>query len=197
MSQSVVHADFLGAARSAAQLPQHELPEIAFVGRSNVGKSSLINRITGRRKLARTSNTPGRTQEINCFELALKGNEQRLVLADLPGFGYAKVSKQQREGMSRMIVDYLRERTQLRIVCLLNDSRRTPQEDEMAVRNILFESPAHLIVALTKADKLKRNDRTKVCKQISAAYGLESQDVVLTGENEPIAALWERIFLLL
>src|SRR5439155_21284908 len=108
---------FIAGAADAASLPEESLPEIAFLGRSNVGKSSLVNALTGRRMLARTSNTPGRTREINFFAL-----DSRLMLVDLPGYGYAPASKSAVASWTRLVQHYLRGRATLRRVCLLIDS---------------------------------------------------------------------------
>ncbi|MDP6258231.1 MAG: ribosome biogenesis GTP-binding protein YihA/YsxC, partial [Rhodospirillales bacterium] len=112
------NCDFLISAASFNQLPDTDLPEIAFAGRSNVGKSSLLNALTGRKNLARTSNTPGRTQQVNFFDLG-----GRMMLTDLPGYGYAKAAKSVVDQWTRLIKSYLRGRVQLRRVCLLIDSR--------------------------------------------------------------------------
>src|SRR6202008_825585 len=109
---------FVAGAGNPAALPPVSLPEVAFIGRSNVGKSSLVNALTGRRMLARTSRTPGRTQQINFFDLG-----GRLMLVDLPGFGFAKVSKTKVRGWTGLIFRYLRGRPTLRRVCLLVDAR--------------------------------------------------------------------------
>jgi GTP-binding protein len=181
----IVGAEFIAGASSIASLPESDLPEVAFVGRSNVGKSSLINRITSSRKLARTSSTPGRTQELNFFkaEIRTETSSSQFHLVDLPGFGYAKFSKKQREYLSRFTVEYLSQREQLVAVCLLNDCRRSPQEDEMAVREIAYQCDLHLLVVATKYDKLKQKEQQKCLKALSQAYGLEVSDIVIEGEK--------------
>ena len=110
--------EFLISVAAMDQLPNSELPEIAFAGRSNVGKSSLLNALTNHKNLARTSNTPGRTQQINFFNLG-----KRIMLVDLPGYGYARTAKSIVENWTQLIKDYLKGRAQLRRVCLLIDSR--------------------------------------------------------------------------
>ena len=196
---AVKRADFIGAAASSGRLPPEEAPEVAVVGRSNVGKSTLINRLTGRRKLARTSATPGRTQELNFFRvtLALGERELQLVLVDLPGFGFARVSKGKREALGRLTVDYLSSRGALCAVCLLNDCRRMPERDELAVRNLVSQREKRLLVVLTTADKLNQSERAKHPRAVAEAYGLAPQDVICTGERINPAPLWERIALLL
>lgn len=139
----------MGAAR-LDQLPPPGLPELAFAGRSNVGKSSLINVLTGRKALARTSNTPGRTQQINFFDLG-----QRLMLVDLPGYGYARASKSSVEEWTRLIHLYLKGRTNLRRLCVLIDARHGVKDNDRALMAELDRAAVVYQVVLTKADKIK------------------------------------------
>lgn len=135
------------------ELPAAELPEIAFAGRSNVGKSSLINALTGRKTLARTSNTPGRTQQINFFTLA-----GRLMLADLPGYGYARAPRTVAAGWRRLARKYLRGRPGLRRVCLLIDARHGIKESDIESMKMLDAAAVSYQIVLTKADKVKPAD---------------------------------------
>jgi GTP-binding protein len=135
------------------QLPEATHPEIAFAGRSNVGKSSLVNALTGRRTLARTSNTPGRTQQLNFFDLG-----GRLTLVDLPGYGYAKVSKTQVAAWTRTLKAFLRGRVALRRVCLLVDSRHGLKDVDREMMAMLDEAAVVYQVTLTKIDKLKKGE---------------------------------------
>jgi GTP-binding protein len=139
----------LGAA-ALAHLPPSTVAEIAFAGRSNVGKSSLINALTGRNTLARASNTPGRTQQINFFDL-----DGRLMLVDLPGYGFAQAPKQQIESWTRLVNDYLRGRPSLRRTCLLIDSRHGLKENDLEVMTMLDKAATPYQIILTKADKIK------------------------------------------
>ena len=139
--------DFLRGVVSLDGLPDANTPEIAFAGRSNVGKSSLLNAITGRRSLARTSNTPGRTREINFFSLGGK-----LTLVDLPGYGYARVSNSQVKQWTRLVRDYLRGRPTLKRVLLLIDSRHGLKESDEEIMRLLDESAVSFQVVLTKCD---------------------------------------------
>lgn len=192
----IKNAEFLGGAAALESLPEQDLPEIAFIGRSNVGKSSLINRLTERKNLARTSATPGKTQEINLFEVTLREGNQKFILTDLPGFGFAKFSKRKREYLSMITVRYIQERTQLAAICLLNDCRREPKEEELAVRDLVWNSEKTLIVVATKIDKVKKNDRIKTLSTLSKHYNLETEDIVSAGEKVSVAPILERITLL-
>ena len=131
-------------------MPPDDLPEVAFAGRSNVGKSSLLNALTGRKRLARTSNTPGRTREINFFDLG-----GRLMLADLPGYGYAKAPKTQVRGWTILVHDYLAGRTSLRRLCLLIDARHGIKDSDRAIMELLDTAAVVYQTVLTKADKVK------------------------------------------
>ncbi len=141
---------FLLGAAEHGQLPATQLPEIAFAGRSNVGKSSLLNALLGRRQLARTSRTPGRTQELNFFEL-----DGRLLLVDLPGYGYAQAPKARVEAWTRLVRDYLRGRPNLLRVCLLIDARRGIGTRDLEIMDLLAEAAVPFQIVLTKCDLLK------------------------------------------
>src|SRR3569832_498880 len=141
--------DFIWGATSIDNLPPATLPEVAFVGRSYVGKSSLVNALTGRKTLARVSNTPGRTREINFFRLG-----GRLMLADLPGYGYAKVSKVESAKWTELIFAYLSGRPSLRRVVLLIDSRRAPLPQDIEVMDLLDKAAVSYQLVLTKVDLL-------------------------------------------
>ena len=141
---------FVAGAREEHQLPPPGLPEVGFAGRSNVGKSSLVNALTGRKTLARTSNTPGRTREVNFFELG-----GRLLLVDLPGYGYAQASKTEIKRWNQLIRDYLRGRPGLRRVLLLIDARHGIKPPDRPVMALLDEVAVNYQAVLTKADKVK------------------------------------------
>ena len=148
--------EFVWGTGDIDSLPPQSLPEIAFVGRSNAGKSSLINALTNRKTLARVSHTPGRTREINFFRLG-----ERLMLADLPGFGYAKASKTMTAEWQKLIFAYLRGRASLRRVCLLIDARRGVLDLDRDVMGLLDEAAVSFALVLTKIDKLAPDEITE------------------------------------
>jgi GTP-binding protein len=152
--------EFLRGAASLDGIPPAELPEVAFVGRSNVGKSSLVNALTGRKTLARVSNTPGRTREINFFRLG-----GRMTLADLPGYGYARVSRSDSERWTELIFAYLRGRPNLCRAILLIDSRRGPLPQDVEVMTLLDRSAVSYQLVLTKVDKLKAGELAEVSER--------------------------------
>ncbi|MEQ8196185.1 MAG: ribosome biogenesis GTP-binding protein YihA/YsxC [Rhodospirillales bacterium] len=155
--------DFLLGAATREHIPDTSLPEIAFAGRSNVGKSSLLNALTGRKTLARTSNTPGRTREINFFDLA-----HRLILVDLPGYGYARASKSLIKQWTGLVNDYLRGRVQLRRVALLIDARHGLKDSDEKVMAMLDTAAVSYQAVLTKADKIAAGKLDGVCGKIAA-----------------------------
>jgi len=153
--------------------PENTLPEIAFAGRSNVGKSSLLNKLVRRKAFARVSNTPGRTREINFFEV-----NGRFVFADLPGYGYARISKERRAEWRPLIEGYLRRSPNLRGVVLLVDVRRDPSDDDIQMLEFLSEVGAPTIVAITKVDKLTTAARITRIRELTAQLGLEDDQVI-------------------
>lgn len=157
----IVSAEFVKSAYGRLQLASDGLPEIAFLGRSNVGKSSLLNSLLQRKGLARTSNTPGRTQSINYFLV-----NESFYFVDLPGYGFAKVSKAMRSDWGKMAEDYLGDREELLLSIQLVDSRHEPSALDVQLHEWLaFHEKEHLIVA-TKADKLSNNELAKQLKVI-------------------------------
>lgn len=159
--------EFLAGAATLDSVPYFDLPEFAFVGRSNVGKSSLINALVNS-KIARVSNTPGRTQQINFFKIA-----NSFILADLPGYGYAKVSKETKKNWNHLIVNYLRGRVNLRRVFLLIDSRHGYKETDSDILKFLSENAVSFETILTKIDKEQHPNLQSIEEKnqtIAAAY---------------------------
>ena len=168
------NVEFMGGmAEKHGWRPESSLPEVAFAGRSNVGKSSLLNALVRRKSFARVSRTPGRTREINFFRV-----NNTFVLVDLPGYGYARISKTKKAEWRPMIDSYLRRTTQLRGIVLLLDIRREPSDDDRAMLDFLAELGVPTIVALTKADKLTKADARAQVAQISRNLALEPDQVI-------------------
>src|SRR5204862_5882802 len=176
-SQMKVPARFLTSAARPADFPPPTLPEIAVVGRSNVGKSSLINALVGHDGLARTSCPPGRTRLVNCFEI---GSQPPFFLVDLPGYGYADVSRAVRESWRPLIEAYLEHRTSLAGVLLLVDIRRNAEAEELDFVPWLAQRETPLVVALTKADKLPKNKRALEAARAKQQLGLRREPVCVS-----------------
>jgi len=175
--------EFIGGMASAGGWrPPAELPEIAFAGRSNVGKSSLLNRLVHRKKFARVSNTPGRTREVNFFKV-----NGSFLLVDLPGYGYARISKERRAEWRPLIESYLRSTDQLRGVVQLLDSRHDPSPDDLQMLDYLGEIGVPTIIVLTKIDKLTAKERQRQRSQIAGAAGVDDEQMIgfsaTTGEG--------------
>jgi GTP-binding protein len=167
-------AEFVTSATRPSQYPPAELPEVAFVGRSNVGKSSLINTLVNRKHLVKTSSTPGRTQLINFFDI-----NDNLTFVDLPGYGYARVPASVRKKWGPMIETYLSTRKTLKGVVLIMDIRRLPRDEEQNLINWLNHFSIAKIFVLTKTDKLSKNKKIKQQDTIVRALAVEKEDVIL------------------
>src|SRR6267378_2666650 len=168
------NVEFIGGmAEKHGWRPESSLPEVAFAGRSNVGKSSLLNALVRRKSFARVSRTPGRTREINFFRV-----NNTFVLVDLPGYGYARISKTKKSEWRPMIESYLRRTTQLRGIVLLLDIRREPSEDDRAMLDFLAEVEVPTIVALTKTDKLSKTAARDRPGEIARALALETEQII-------------------
>jgi len=195
----VVSTEFLKTAVKPADWPRGEFPEVAFVGRSNVGKSSMLNALSKKRKLARVSNTPGRTRALQFFELRYRTNpaaRPRVVrFCDLPGYGYAKVSKDERTKWTAMIDGYIRERSPLRAVVLIVDARHEPMESDHDALRFLTEAGRVVVVAATKMDKLARTKRGAALKVVEKSLSLPAGTAVPFSAEEGTGAdaLWNRI----
>lgn len=184
-SARVINSTFMLGTDDPADLPLIEIPEIAFIGRTNVGKSTLINRVTGRRSLARASSTPGRTQQFNLFEAdVLNGaSRHRIAFMDLPGFGYSQFSKKKRIILEKATFRYLTSRTSLSAVCLLQDIRRDPKEEEDYVAEVALENAIPLVVVITKADKLTNREVHARKREILRHYGINETQSCLMGSG--------------
>ncbi|WP_123054419.1 ribosome biogenesis GTP-binding protein YihA/YsxC [Clostridium sp. JN-1] len=171
----IKQAEFITSAVSPSQYPKDNKIEIAFVGRSNVGKSSLINTLTNRRKLVKVSSTPGKTRLVNFFLI-----NNNFYFVDLPGYGYAKVSKSEKQNWGKVIETYLNQREQLKRIILLVDCRHKPTQDDITMYNwIRYYGYDYTIVA-TKADKLKRSELAKNLKIIRESLNVDPEDKVFT-----------------
>jgi GTP-binding protein len=169
---------FVAGVTGVAALPPAGLPEVAFAGRSNVGKSSLINALTGRRTLARISHTPGRTQQLNFFELG-----GRLMLVDLPGYGYAKASKTKVEHWNKLTEDYLRGRPTLRRLCLLIDARHGLLAADRATIALLDKAAVSYQLVLTKVDKTGGSALARLVASLeaeTAGHGAAHPEIIAT-----------------
>ncbi len=189
----IISAEYSLSVHQAGQLPGGSLPEVAFLGRSNVGKSSLINTLLGRKKLVRTSSHPGCTRALNFFLV-----NRRWFFVDLPGFGYAAVSKELKARWGELVLDYLGTRETLVAVVFLQDGRRRPGPEELFLWQFLRERRRLVIPVLTKADKLKQGERSRQLKHLAetlAPLGLTAGEVIwfsaLTREGRE--RLWARL----
>ena len=179
-SSSMIPATFFTSTVSLAELPIDAKPHIAMVGRSNVGKSSMINHLTQQKKLARVSSDPGRTQTINLYDI-----DDRFFLVDLPGYGYAQTSKEKRAAFSEMIHDYLQLTPQLRLVLLIIDARIPPTDLDATMLAWLQEINIPFVLIMNKMDKLKAADAHKLHKILEEKYpGVRRiEHSVLSGKN--------------
>ena len=179
----MINADFELSAPSLAACPRPELAEIAVAGRSNVGKSSLLNTFARHTGLARVSRTPGRTRLLNFFALRMRGPAQRelaLRWVDLPGYGFAKARREVRDSFGPMIEDYLREREVLRALIVLLDARRGPLDGDFELLEFCAAIKLPCLVCVTKCDKLGASERGLIPQRFAAALGVDARDVLLT-----------------
>lgn len=182
-------AEIVISAVSEAQYPDESLPEIALAGRSNVGKSSFINTLINRKNLARTSSKPGKTQTLNFYRL-----NEAFYFVDVPGYGYAKVSKKERAKWGKMMDEYFQKRTVLKAVVLVCDIRHEPTDADVQMYDFLKYSELPVIIVATKFDKVKKSQRHKQLKQVKETFGVDADDVVIpfsseTGEGK--AEAWQ------
>jgi GTP-binding protein len=193
----VVDATFVTTATKAAQWPREAVVEAAFVGRSNVGKSSMINALANRKHLVRVSHTPGRTRTLNFFDVTVVSNaeKQTIRLCDLPGYGFAKVSKAERASWQTMISDYLEKRGQLAVVVSIIDAEVGPTSDDLAMLDFLQDAPPRILVVATKIDRLSKSRRKP--RLLEVATKLELPEAAVVGfsavERLGLSEVWNRI----
>lgn len=191
----VLDASYVATANDQSSLPPPAYAEVAFAGRSNVGKSSLINRLVGRRRLVRTSSTPGCTRGLSLFRARLRvgeSDEARIDLVDLPGYGFAKRSKKERRSWGPMIEGFLRERAGLRAVIVIVDVRRGPEDDDLDLLAYLEELGVTPIVVATKLDKLPASKRKPALAALGARLAAPPVGFsAVTGDG--VEELWRRI----
>lgn len=182
--------EFIKSAKEPKDYPFTEYPEICFAGRSNVGKSSMINTILGTKRLVKVGKTPGKTRLVNFFLI-----QDSFVLVDLPGYGYAQVSKEEKKQWGETIENYLTERTQLIACVLILDIRRDPNEDDLGMLYWFSHYNLKTIIALTKCDKLSNNQNASrlaaICKQLNMSKDNFVMFSSLTGKGKD--EIWQRI----
>ena len=187
----VLSAEFLTGAVSCKQYPDSVCPELAFVGRSNVGKSSLINSLLNRKKLVKTSQTPGKTQEINFFKI-----NNNFIFADLPGYGFAKVPQVVRKHWKKMIEDYLLKRETLLAVIFIIDMRRNPSPLDLDLKTWLETHGIEYVLVATKVDKLSQSEATKQVNKLNIAYFNKGEGKLLVYSSKSGRGrkeLWQKI----
>jgi len=188
----VKNAEFIVGAASLHQLPRNGLPEVALAGRSNVGKSSLLNKLTERKGLARISKTPGKTRELNLY-----GIDGKFVIVDLPGYGFANVPESVKERWSALIESYLHERKELQGIVHLVDSRHPPSKEDVQMHEWIKHFGLAALIAVTKADKLPKDRRTAALRVIGEALEPEAETPIVpfsavTGEGADAVWSWIR-----
>ena len=184
---------FFGSAAAPGQFPRDGLPEVAFLGRSNVGKSSLLNALARTKGLARVSSTPGRTRLVNFFRV--KGPDSDLYLVDLPGYGYAKVRAEQRMGFEQLVTSYLLRRAPLALCLFLVDARHEPMPGDEILESFLFENALPFAVAVMKSDKLTRGEVVRSQRSLEKGLGRRARAVVPVSSvtRDGIEDLWSLI----
>ena len=185
------NVELLVSAVSPKQYPRTDVCEIAFAGRSNVGKSSLINKLLNRKSLARVSQKPGKTATINFYSI-----DNTLNFVDLPGYGYARVSKEEKKKWALMIETYLNKREHLSQVLLLVDSRHKPTNDDVTMINYIRRCCSRAVVIATKCDKISKKALNENLKVIIETLGLNGEDIIIpfsTVKNEGIEEFWSYV----
>lgn len=193
MSKALKDASFIGSYPDVLKAPGYNCPEVCFIGKSNVGKSTLINRLTNKRDLAKISSTPGKTKGINLFECKFNVTPRKIILTDLPGFGYAKLSKKEQVFINDLIIGYINNREGLSVVALLHDIRRDPDDDELLIRKVVASRGAPIVIVVTKSDKVTKNELKSRMSCIAKGFNLEVGDLILSGENVPSDNIWRTL----
>lgn len=185
-----MNAEFIKSALLPKDFPSHNFPEVAFLGRSNVGKSSVINALLGRKSLVKVGKTPGKTRLINFFNV-----ENKIIFVDMPGYGYAKVSKSEKVSWSKNIYTYISSRDQLKLCVLILDIRRVPTDDDISIINMLYELGRDVLFILNKSDKLSGNEIAKSVKIISDKLGILKENFIIFSATKKrgIDEAWEKI----
>jgi len=183
-------AEFITSAADKEGFPKTDLPEIAFIGRSNVGKSSMINALLERKKLVKVGNTPGKTRLINFFNI-----EDKYIFVDLPGYGYAKTSKAERKKWGRLIESYLKTRTQIKACVLIIDIRRIPSGDDFLMIDWLSDNEIPILLTATKTDKVSRNELEKQINKIAETLSVTPNTVLpfSATRKDGMETVWENI----
>lgn len=193
----VLTAEFVTTATQLDDYPRHNIPEVAFVGRSNVGKSSMINKLAMRKKLVRVSNTPGRTRTLNFFDVTLgwKGGTRIVRLCDLPGYGFAKASKTDRADWQEMISQYLETRRDLKVIVTIIDAEVGPTSDDIKMLDYLVAQKPKLLVAATKIDRLNKARRKPRVLELQQKLELPPGTVIGFSSVEGIghAEMWDTL----
>jgi GTP-binding protein len=193
----VLDAVFVTTATKASQWPREPVPEVAFVGRSNVGKSSMINTLAQRNKLVRVSNTPGRTRTLNFFDVTMESHAKKRVvrLCDLPGYGFAKVSKVEREDWHHMISEYLSERHTLKVIVSIIDAEVGPTADDVGMLDFLQGTPPKILVVGTKIDRIGKSYRKPRLQELAKKLEVPIEAVVGFSATERIGVsdVWNRL----
>ncbi len=187
----IKNASYMLTAFKPEQYPNHSLPEIALVGRSNVGKSSLINALVNRKNLAKQSSTPGKTRGLNFYDI-----DHRLYVVDLPGYGYAKVSKAEKEFWGRMIETYLNTRNNLNLIIMLVDIRHSPSADDQTMYQWIIDQNKPYILVAAKSDKIPRSQVSKRLQDIRATLNLKEVERLIPFSAETKQGreeIWNRI----
>ena len=198
---NVISAEFKTTAVEATGWPKPDRPEIAFAGRSNVGKSSMINALCKRKKLVRVSNTPGRTRTLNFFDVTVEdrsGRRHEVRFCDLPGYGFAKASKGERADWAKMIEFYVKGREELRAVVCIVDAEVGPTSDDVDVIPWVLKAGRPVIVAATKVDRLPKHKRVPRQQEVEAKLGLGKGEALVVSSTEGLNLdqLWARILAL-